>query len=163
MFGPQVLITWGRFVRKFFDSIYSDTYDMEVLNMMHPEVLMRPQFQFNVGLEWWSTSRTTLMRWAILMGVDTAPIGAVLERLKTDRIFAYFLNLPRMRANRNKLGKMYGYAFLQNLAEPSCPMLLGCHIALFLGRGVPEPLGGDEVEKWGTINGKLSVWGSLFH
>jgi hypothetical protein len=141
----------------------SDMLDIEMANMMHPEVLMRPMYQYTVTPEWWRTTRTTLMLWATRMGVDSAPIGDVLQRLETDRTLAYLLNLPRMRANCSKLGKMYGYAFLQNLAEPSCPMLSGCHIALFLGRGVPKPLGSDEVEKWGTINGKLRVWGSLFH
>jgi hypothetical protein len=79
------------------------------------------------------------------------------------RMAGHALGSDESTAFGQKWGKEFGYAFLQNLAEPSCPMLLGCHIALFLGRGVPKTLGSDEVEKWGMINGKLRVWGSLFH
>ena len=168
LFGPQLLITLGHFVEEYCARPDSDMSDLKVSNMMHVEVLMRPMYQYTVTPEWWRTTRTTLMLWATRMGVDPTPIGDVLEKLKDDRTLSYLLNLPRMREQGRKLGKewgkKFGYAFLQNLAEPSCPMLLGCHIALFLGvRGVPKPLGSDEVEKWGTINGKLRVWGSLFH
>jgi hypothetical protein len=137
-FGPQLLITLGHFVRKYCASTDSDMSGIEVVNMMHPEVLMRPQYQYNVSPEWWRTTRTTLMLWATRMGVDSGPIGDVLQRLETDRTFAYLLNLPRMRANCSELGKkwgaingkLHGYAFLQNLAEPSCPMLSGSPICV---------------------------------
>jgi hypothetical protein len=94
----------------------SDMSDLKVSNMMHVEVLMRPQYQYTVTPEWWRTTRTTLMLWATRMGVDPTPIGDVLKKLKDDRTLSYLLNLPRMREQGRKLGKewgkFFGYAFL---------------------------------------------------